>query len=520
MKNDFQGVVRTLSVNALHTRLRTAAGLAMTIAMVGLILVAAKNSAAAPEGGSNPVVTKPATDKGPRPNTQIAKLELDLIQAGASQFLGEISTREISLNTVKPAFVKTLPEGITGAKFAVITFGIDAQNKPLKMAVFVTDGDFKIDANRNGNLADDVSPKMKIVQDENGFTRREGVVKLTLSDLPDSKLVDVNIVIPDSKDKARVRSNVLRFTPDYARTGEVKFGEETYRFFLVDGAGDGSFSLKGTSRDRLGNSDVTTLIIDRNENNRNDGLGETFPANAPFNIRGITYELRDSLKAGSSIRFVVSPRKVDEVAPPSDLKVGSQAIAFTGELVSGGTGTLNFPADFKSKVVLLDFWATWCGPCLREMPNMIDAYKKYKDEGFEILGISLDNSSSVVKAYTRNQKITWPMICDGKEWQSPIVQSYRVRGIPAMWLVDGNTGKILAVEDALRGDGKLEAAIEKALVAMRAGAIKDAEQKQGAGSTPTKPAATNPAVTEPASTKPVPADSSDGKPATEPAKRP
>jgi len=93
-------------------------------------------------------------------------------------------------------------------------------------------------------------------------------------------------------------------------------------------------------------------------------------------------------------------------------------------------------AKLRGKVVLLDFWATWCGPCVQELPNVLAAYKKYHPQGFEIVGISLDRSKERLQAFIKDRGMTWPQYYDGKVWQNDISQRYGIRGIPAMWLID------------------------------------------------------------------------------------
>ena len=95
--------------------------------------------------------------------------------------------------------------------------------------------------------------------------------------------------------------------------------------------------------------------------------------------------------------------------------------------------------DFKNlrgKVVLLDFWATWCGPCVMEVPNVVATYRKLHGQGFEIVGISLDNSKDKLLAFTKQRGMTWPQYFDGKVWSNDISSRFRVTGIPAMWLID------------------------------------------------------------------------------------
>ena len=116
-------------------------------------------------------------------------------------------------------------------------------------------------------------------------------------------------------------------------------------------------------------------------------------------------------------------------------------------------------AKMNGKVVLVDFWATWCGPCIAEMPNVIAAYEKYKDKGFEVIGISLDDNRDDFDQYIEQNGITWPQHYDGKKWQNEIALQYKITGLPATYLI-GKDGKIIATD--LRG-GALEAQLEKLL---------------------------------------------------------
>lgn len=116
-------------------------------------------------------------------------------------------------------------------------------------------------------------------------------------------------------------------------------------------------------------------------------------------------------------------------------------------------------SSFKGKVVLVDFWASWCGPCRREMPNVVKAYNKYKDKGFEIYGVSLDQDKERWLEAIKKDGITWPQVSDLKYWDCEAAKVYGVQGIPFTVLLDKN-GKILA--KGLRG-AELEKAIENAL---------------------------------------------------------
>jgi thiol-disulfide isomerase/thioredoxin len=138
-------------------------------------------------------------------------------------------------------------------------------------------------------------------------------------------------------------------------------------------------------------------------------------------------------------------------------------LAFDAETMDGKP--VHFPADYKGKIVLLDFWATWCGPCMGEVPGLAAAYQKFHDRGFDVLGISLDQPDSADKviSVTKQNNMVWPEIYDGKYWQAAIAVQYGIQSIPHPILVDGDTGKIISGEEGeLRGDG-LAPTLEKKL---------------------------------------------------------
>jgi thiol-disulfide isomerase/thioredoxin len=134
-----------------------------------------------------------------------------------------------------------------------------------------------------------------------------------------------------------------------------------------------------------------------------------------------------------------------QAAASNTYAVGKDFPAFSEKDLNGKPLAL---ADFKGKVVLVDFWATWCGPCVDELPNVLAAYEKYHGKGFEIIGISLDQSRDALTAFIKERGMQWPQYFDGLGWKNKLAEQYGIQSIPATFLLDGD-GKIVA--KGLRG---------------------------------------------------------------------
>ena len=115
--------------------------------------------------------------------------------------------------------------------------------------------------------------------------------------------------------------------------------------------------------------------------------------------------------------------------------------------------------QYRGKVVLLDFWAVWCGPCLTEMPNVKKVYETYKNEGFDVIGVNLDTDETRLRNYLKKNDISWRQIFSGQKWKSPLAEQYHIRSIPAPWLIDRD-GTLISRE--ARGV-KLERLVAEAL---------------------------------------------------------
>ena len=147
--------------------------------------------------------------------------------------------------------------------------------------------------------------------------------------------------------------------------------------------------------------------------------------------------------------------------PPGAPLPGELVPTFTATSLAGKT--IDFPATYRGKLVLLDFWATWCGTCRAEVPRLIEAQERFESRGLVIVGVTLDEQSRtaprLVRDFAQEQSMLWEQVYAGA---SQIALDYRVQQIPSAFLVDGDTGRLLADGDDLRG-GELLDTIEEHL---------------------------------------------------------
>ena len=174
--------------------------------------------------------------------------------------------------------------------------------------------------------------------------------------------------------------------------------------------------------------------------------------------KDLTDQLADTLQA----------KYVDEYNVRSFLRHMGRSLytgkPFQTELTCLDGSKLSLPADLRGKVVVVDFWATWCPPCVAALPQMKELHQKYSPKGVVFVGISLDRSKDDLAKFIQDNQIPWKQTFTGKVWQDPTAQQYKVESIPNVWVI-GADGNVVAesVEDNLADaiDHALQAATSK-----------------------------------------------------------
>jgi alkyl hydroperoxide reductase subunit AhpC len=386
-------------------------------------------------------------------------VDMKMLQSGASRKLQGYYPQRIDLSTTRPSAIKKLPDDLQAPMFGMMPFRLASGVREVVVVLDKRAGKLPglyIDANGNGDLTDDPPVQWRA----NSSKVYMSEASLLIGDEKHSSSVSVSFYHFHDDPNTKQYENSIAYYRDYAPIGQITLAGKTFQAALDDSLCTGDYRGKNDPTKDSG----VWLMIDTNDSGKfSRQPGKQFDVRKPFNIGGITYELHDMASDGR-FNVVRSAQQVAEIAPPPNLEVGHTAPAFTAQTMDGKA--VHFPDDYKGHIVMLDFWATWCGPCMGEVPGLASAYEKFHPRGFEVLGITLDNPNSIdkINSVLKEHKMAWPEVYDGKGWKATVAEQYGIQSIPSPILVDGDTGKILASLTALRGDS-LESTLEKALAA-------------------------------------------------------
>jgi len=380
-------------------------------------------------------------------------VRLSLLPGGAASRLGWQVPQKVELSPLRPAALLRLPASLKAPLFAVLPIagGIPAGTRNYHVALDEPPGGraaLYVDADGDGDLTDDPPAEWT---SGGGNAVREGSATVRLVS------AEVGIEVRIGFFKRPENQNTLFYYRDYARLGAIELDGVSFPAALSDETASGDFRGRAS-----GASSGVLLLLDLNRDGTFQNPREALDVRRAFNIGGTAYEITDMTPLGDSFRIVKSDSRVAETRPLPNHAVGRKITAFEAQAMDGAA--VRFPSDYKGKIVMLDFWATWCVPCMAEMPGLAAVHGEFHPMGFEVLGVSLDNAGQAekIRSQCEARSMEWRQVYDGGGWQSPIAVLYAIDSIPAAYLVDGDTGEILASGNALRG-GSLAPTLERAM---------------------------------------------------------
>lgn len=276
-----------------------------------------------------------------------------------------------------------------------------------------------IDKNNNEDFTDDDEATWDEV-------KRDYMIKEVLIDVAYNGIAPQTVPYPVSfyRYKNRLKDSIVAFRNGY-REGKLAINDTVYRLAIFDDNLDGLFD----------EMDKGAIVIDLNLDGALNGKtdsDEYFSLKNAFAFGQETLRIKHISPAGDLLTFAA----IDSFfTPRQTLSQDLDAPVFRSLDINGNL------VDFekhKNKVVLIDFWATWCKPWEEELGALKKDYERYHSRGFDIIGMSLDYEVSAVSEYVRENNIDWPQIADGNGWYMSFVDVFKVDALPRNFLIDKN----------------------------------------------------------------------------------
>jgi peroxiredoxin len=255
-------------------------------------------------------------------------------------------------------------------------------------------------------------------------------------------------------------ASLLNFLKEY-KSKDIGIFETMNKLAELQNANGGGAAIDSLQKERNNKiANLNTFTQNAINNASNPSmiyylLGLSMRSMETSQVLALAKAAAEKTKSEALVNFATSlGNQIQSNVKPGAIAIGQPAPEIALADPKGKIITLS---SFKGKYVLVDFWASWCGPCRGENPNVVQAYEKYKKKNFTILGVSLDESKEDWEDAIKADNLSWQHISDLKKWESTVVSTYKIEGIPYNVLVDPN-GIVIATE--LRGPA-LEETLKK-----------------------------------------------------------
>lgn len=248
--------------------------------------------------------------------------------------------------------------------------------------------------------------------------------------------------------------------PQHAKAGEAKEREATFRRQAVQFGGSSNAETEKISpeeqkfREKMNN--VQRRALQKQDSAKPDNGMSEVVKEVETGLREIMTEYPDRAEPWQQLLSVAeyARSKEEQLRILSDIvkaKAADEETVARAKAAIRAVGALGHPLEMaftasdgrkvdvqklRGKVVLIDFWASWCGPCIASLPEVVSLYKKYNAKGFEIVGINMDKQQPLMEQVVNRFQIPWPQYFDGKGWGAKYALEYNVTAIPSVWLVD------------------------------------------------------------------------------------